>query len=230
MFQKQLTAEDILGMKPEDLKAKLEGAATKEDLTNALKPVEQFNGTLAEIKATLAALTTPKEPVIEKNDDDSDPAVRMLSDPNKFVADATKDLKNASLDTKAQLNEMRARQNPSLAPAFREYGKEIMAMAEKISLEQRAHPGFWEWHIRTVIGDKMIKGELRQGYPSLLGTGGGPRGESGDADDPNFGFDPDMAQFFKSRGKNLKDMAFLRDRMTKDGDTLTESAWKGRPH
>lgn len=229
-WNKQLTAEEILGMKPEDLKAKLDSAASKDDVTAAKTAVEEVKGTLEAIKASLAALTTPKEPVLENNNDDSDPAVKMLSDPKKFVADETKAIKDSQLRTDVSLNEMRARQNPSLAPAFREYGKEIMAMAEKISLEQRAHPGFWEWHIRTVIGDKMIKGELKQGYPSLLGTGSGPRGEGGDADDPNFGFDPDMAQFFKNRGKNLKDMAFLRDRMTKDGDTLTESAWKGRPH
>jgi hypothetical protein len=224
------TTEELLGMSKEDLVKKLEAAATKDDLTTALKPVEELRGTLDTIKASLAALTTPKETPPENNNDDSDPAVRMLSDPNKFVTDATKDLRNASLETKAQLNEMRARQNPSLAPAFREYGKEIMGMAEKISLEQRAHPGFWEWHIRTVIGDKMIKGELKQGYPSLLGTGSGPRGESGDSDDPNFGFDPDMAAFFKNRGKNLKDMAFLRDNVQRDGELLTQSSWKARPH
>lgn len=229
-WNKQLTAEEILGMKPEDFKTKLEGAVSKDDLTTALKPVEEMRGTLETIKASLAALTTPKEPPAADPDADADPAVKMLSDPKKFVADETKGIKDSQLRTEVSLNEMRARQNPSLAPAFREYGKEIMAMAEKISLEQRAHPGFWEWHIRTVIGDKMIKGELKQGYPSLLGTGGGPRGENGDADDPNFGFDSEMAQFFKNRGKNLKDMAFLRDRMAKDGDTLNETAWKGRPH
>jgi hypothetical protein len=230
MFQRQLTAEEILGMKPEDLKTKLDSAASKDDVENTKKAVDEVKGTLEAIKTSLAALTSPREPVIEKNDDDPDPAVRMLADPKKFVSDETKDLKNASLETKAQLNEMRARQNPTLAPAFREYGKEIMGMAEKISLEQRAHPGFWEWHIRTVIGDKMIKGELRQGYPSLLGTGGGPRGEGTDTDDPNFGFDPEMAQFFKNRGKPLKDMAFLRDRIKTDGELLTQDIWKGRPH
>jgi len=229
-WNKQLTAEEILGMKPEELKAKLDSAASKDDVTATKTAVDEVKGTLDAIKATLAALTTPKEPVLENKDEDSDPAVRMLSDPKKFVSDETKDLKNASLETKAQLNEMRARQNPSLAPAFREYGKEIMAMAEKISLEQRAHPGFWEWHIRTVVGDKFIKGEIKSGYPSLLGTSSGVRGENGEIDDPNFGFDPEMAQFFKSRNKNLKDMAFLRDRMAKDGDTLTQDAWKGRPH
>src|SRR5271167_1094625 len=95
------TAEELIGMKAEDLKSKLDAAATKDDLTNALKPVEELKGSLDAIKASLAALTTPKEPVIETPPDDTDPAVKMLANPKGFVSDETKDLRESQLETRA---------------------------------------------------------------------------------------------------------------------------------
>lgn len=232
-WPKTPTAEEILGMSAEELKTKLGGAASKEDLTAALKPFEAQASSIEEIKKSLAALTTSREtppPVV----DDTDPAVSMLSNPKGFVADETKGLRQSQLETQAALSEIQARQNPEFAGIFRQYGTEIDGLVAKVPLATRATPNFWQSCMRQFIGDKFVRGEIRQNnFPSLLGSSSVVRGADGNADDPNFGFSQDMIDFFKGRGKNqkqIKDLAFIRDRMQRDGETISSEAWQNRPH
>lgn len=213
-------------MKAEDLKTKLDkidSSATKEDV-DALK--KEFSTGLEGIKASLAALTTPREPepVIEPGD----PAVDMLSDPKKFVKNETDDIRKSQLENTARLEEMRARQNPKFAPIFRQYGAEIDALVAKVPLSTRAMPNYWESSLRMFIGDKMMKGEVREGFPSLLGSSSLGPDADGNENDPNFGFEPEMARFFKERGRDLSKMRKLSDLMVRDGETLTIQAKQQR--
>jgi hypothetical protein len=220
----QVDPEKILGMKPEDLKSRLDASASKDDLKAITEAQTALGGSLNEIKEALKALTTkPPDPVIEE--DPTDPTTAVLTDPRGFIRKETQDIQNANLDTRAQLEEMRARQNPRLAGAFQKYGDELIATAAKMNLAQRANPAFWEWHVRTILGDKVIKGEFKGDYPSMVGASSFSPGEP-DASDPNKGLDPDMAAYYKKRGIPLDQAAKIM-KMMNDGEPVTHAALKG---
>jgi hypothetical protein len=221
-------AKDIIGMEADELKAKLDGAATKEDLKAITDANTATTGTLNEIKAALAALK-PAEPatVVAPADTADDAAVRMLSDPTGFVDSRLKDVSAQSLDTRAALEEMRAR--TKFSSAFNLYGEELMKSAATFKPEQRANANFWDWHIRTVLGDKVIRGEIRAGsFPNLLGPSSGAPGSAEDKD-ANQGFNPEMAAFFKTRGLPLEKAAKIRDLMVRDGETIRHDNYFGKP-
>lgn len=219
-------AEKIIGMKPEELKAKLDSAVTKDDLKAVGDQVTAFNSGLAEIKASLAKLSAPPAEVVLE--DQTDPTTQVLLDPKKFVSDQTRGLADAQIQTQAQLQEMRARQNPALSGVFQKYGTELVAMAEKMPLSQRAQPGFWEWHARTFVGDKMITGKVdRDAYPSLIGSSTVGIRSDGEQGDPNMGFDAPVADWLKGRGIPIAKAARIQEIMGKNGDTLSVANYKG---
>lgn len=227
-------AEDVIGMTAEELKNKLDAGVTKEDLENSLKPMADLQGSIAAIQESLKALTVPpkKETPPENNDDGVDPAVRVLTDPDKFLRDGTKDLNDRQLQTQADLYEMRARQDSRFSRLFGKYGKELSESASKVPLLSRAHPGFWEFHVRQFVGDLAIQGKITsESYPTLLGSSSvGASDDDPDAKDGNFGFSQEMADFFRGRGKDLSKMGYLRDRMSRDGDVIDLAAWKKKPN
>lgn len=220
-----LDPEKIIGMKPEELKAKLDSAVTKDDLKAVGDQVTAFNTGLAELKESLKALTAPKaDPIVE---DPTDPTTAVLLDPKKFIKDETKGLQDQQIQTQAQLQEMRARQNPKLAGVFAKYGDQMVAMAEKMPLAQRAQPGFWEWHARTFVGDQVISGKLdRDAYPSLIGSSTVGVHSDGDKGDPNMGFDAPVAEWLKGRNIPLAKAAKIQQIMGKNGDPIDISNYK----
>jgi hypothetical protein len=222
-WPKTPTPEELIGMKPEELKSKLDGAASKEDVKAATDSVAEVKGTLAQIQESLKALTTPKLPekVADATGDD-DPTVRVLTDPAKFLADGTKDLRDGQAKVQAQVQEMRARQDPNLSAMFAKYGKELTEAAAKFPLAMQAQDNFWEWHTSTFLGVKVKKGEIRgDNFPALLGLSSvGPRAD-GSSGDQSFGFTPDMAFFLKERGVPLDRAARIRQLMHVDGEHLT---------
>lgn len=217
--------EELIGMKPEELKAKLESAASKEDLKALQTQNETLSGSLNEIKEALAKLTAPP-PVVEEPDT-TDPRDAMLLDPQGFVSKQTQPLAKQQAETQASLNELRARQNPEYANIFSQYGNEISTLANKFTPEQRAQPGFYDWHIKTFLGHKMITREIKpDAYPSLLGSSSvGPN--DGDLDrDPNKGFDAEVAGFLKNRGVDLDKASRIHKLMNKDGEPITLQNYK----
>jgi hypothetical protein len=220
----QMSAEEILGMKPEDLRTKLDGAASKEDITAATDKIAGLEGSLAAIQASLAKLTTPP-PVVDPNDaaDLNDPTTQMLTDPQGFVARQTQNLAKQSAETKAQLNEMRAR--GAYPGAFSKYNDELMKSVNNFSLEQRAQEGFWDFHIRTFMGDKYIKGEATGSYPSLMGSGSG-YSSVGAPEDQNGGLDPQVAAFLKDRGVPLDKAAQIKKNMIDNGEPVSIDTYK----
>jgi hypothetical protein len=190
-----VSAEEILGMKKEDLQSKLDSAATKDDLKSISDQQEAIGGTLNELKAALANLSKPApEPVIPA--DPIDPVTQVLSDPTGFVRAATQGDRQAILQVQADLNETRARQN--FPQAFMKYGAELMASAQAMSLEGRARQGFWENHITMFAGSKALKGEsFEGGYPSLLGGSGYAASPNGEVKDETKGFTTDQVSWFK---------------------------------
>jgi hypothetical protein len=219
--------EKIIGMKPEELKSKLDSAVTKDDLKAVTEQVTQFNTGLTELRESLKALTTPRDPdpVVE---DPTDPTTAVLTDPKGFIRNETRGLQEQQIQTQAQLQEMRARQNPKLAGVFSKYGDEMVAMAEKMPLAQRAQPGFWEWHARTFVGDKMITGKIDQGsYPSLIGSSTVSPNTDGSTADPNKGFDPQVAEWFKNRHVPLDKASKIQQIMGRDGDPISLANYKG---
>lgn len=226
LFPNNVDPEKIIGMKPEELKAKLDASVTKEDLKAVGDQVTAFTSSLNEIKTSLAALTTPKsEPVIEE--DPTDPTTRVLLDPKKFVNDETRGQQEQILQTQAQLQEMRARQNPRLSGVFAKYGDEMIALAEKMPIAQRAQPGFWEWQVRTFVGDKVVTGKLdRDSYPSLIGSSTIGVRQDGDTVDPNMGFDAPVADWLKGRNIPLAKAAKIHEIMGKNGDPISIANYK----
>jgi hypothetical protein len=200
----QLSAEEILGMKPEELKAKLDSAVTKDDLTAATKKIEEQASTLSSIQEALQALAPkPKEPEPDPDAvaDQNDPTTQMLSDPQGFVRRQTAGVATEAMQARADILEMRARQN--YAGAFAKYGKELEEGAARFPLQQRAQPGFWDYHIRAFVGDRAIKGEsiASPGYPSLMGSSSmGPVNE--EQEEKNYGLAPGQVDFLKSHGND----------------------------
>lgn len=220
---KQMTAEEILGMKPEDLRSKLDSSATKDDLTAIATKQGEIENSLSAIQASLARLTSP--PVIEDptlTADLNDPTTAMLTDPAGFVNRATKTTNDIALGARADVLEMRARQN--YPGAFAKYDKELVEGAHRFSLDQRANPTFWDFHIRTFMGDKYIKGETAGSYPSLMGSGSYAPNLSG-PDDPNKGIDPAVAGFLKERGVPLDKAAILKQQFD-NGEPISIDTYK----
>lgn len=222
----QMSAEEILGMKPEDLKAKLDSAVTKEDLTATQTKIEEQAGALAKIQEMLAKLTTPTpepDPVVVA--DSEDPTTQMLTDPQGFISRSTKGIAETASQARADILEMRARN--AYARAFAKYGKELMEGAKSFSLAQRAQDGFWDFHIRTFMGDKYIKGETGSGsYPSLLGSSTISSTHMEDPDDPNKGFNPEVASFLKERGVPLEKAAKIKLLMADQGEPISLASYK----
>lgn len=218
--------KELIGMDPEELKSKLDSSATKEDINGIRDQVTQFNSGLSELKAQLATLTTPKPaPVVE---DPTDPTTGLLLDPKGFIGKETQGIKDAQIQTQAQLQEMRARQNPALDNAFKKYGTELVALAEKYPIQQRAQPGFWEWHTRTFLGDKMLTGKIdRDSYPSLIGSSTIGPGSEGKDTDPNMGFGSEVANWLRDRNVPLTKAARISQIMEKNGDPISLSNYKG---
>lgn len=216
--------EKIIGMKPEELKAKLDSAVTKDDLKAVGDQVSAFTSGLNELKESLRALTPKPVEVIE---DPNDATTQVLLDPKKFINDQTRGLQEQQIQTRAELQEMRARQNPKLSGIFSKYGDEMVASAAKMPLSTRAQDGFWEWHARTFVGDKMISGKIdRDSYPSLIGSS--TVGVStGDGDkDPNLGFDAPVADWLKGRNIPLAQASKINQIMGKNGDPISIANYK----
>jgi hypothetical protein len=224
---KGVSAEEILGMKPEDLKSKLDSAATKEDLKAATDAVDGLKGSLAEIQGALAKLTKGPDPVPDPAvlADQNDPTTQVLTDPAGFVARATAGTQKTALEAQAGLMEIRARQeNPGV---FQKFGAQLLESASKFPAEQRGTAGFWPWMIRTFVGDKYMKGELEGGsYPSLMGGSSFAPNASGDVTDPNKGFDPEVAARLKERGIPLDKAAAINKLMAVDGEPIDIERYK----
>jgi hypothetical protein len=220
--------EDVLGMSQEDFKKKLESAASKEDLETLKNEIgASFTSSVEQLKAELAKITTrPADPPPPPPDDD-DPTTAVLTDPNGFIDKRTKPLNDALLMSNARLEEMRARQDPKFARIFGKYGADLVAAAEKMPLQQRGAPNFWEWMIKSYVGDKMLKGEIQpESYPTLIGTSSVGPDVSSEGDDPNKGMDPEVAAWLKNRGMKMEDAAKINKIMGKNGDPISLANYK----
>lgn len=227
MFEKAPTPEQILGMKPEELKQRLDSSATKDDITGIKDQVAEFSAGLNSLKESLAKLTAPKPPVPEPDLTSDEKTARLLLDPSAAIRDETKDLREQQILTRAELAEMRARQNPKLAGAFRQYGDELVAAAQRMPLESRAQNGFWEWHVRTFVGDKAINGKIgADSFPSLIGSSTIGVNSEGKETDPNEGFTPDVADWLKGRNVPLQKARRISQIMEKNGDPLSLQNYK----
>ena len=221
-------AEDLLGMSKEDLKTKLDSAATKDDLKAIADAQGKTDGTLAAIQESLKALTTPKPPEKPPEGNDDDPTVRVLTDPDKYIADRTKDIRDTSLKTQAQIQEMRARQDPNFSGVFAKYGKELTEAAARFPISSQAQDNFWAYHIRAFLGDKVVKGELRnENFPSLLGESSvGPRRDG--TPDPDHGLNPEVAAFLRARNVPSDKAARINQLMHVDGEPISHANYFGK--
>lgn len=220
------TAEELIGMKAEDLKAKLDSAATKEDLNTISEAQKQNATTLAEIQESLKALTPQPKLDSPPPDDPNDDTIKVLADPRKFIADHTKDLNDMTVKTRVDLMEMRARN--VYGPVFEEHGKELLeSVAKNFTLEQRARDNFWDYAIRTFIGDKAIRGEIKSGFPSLLGPSSVAPRSSDNSDRPEDAFSPEMSSWLKDRKVPLDKALKIRNLMERDGEPITHLNYFG---
>lgn len=223
----QVSAKDILGMETTEFQAKLDGAASKDDVNKLNTAVEEQKGTLAAIQASLAALAAPKPADPDPNIalDANDPTTQMLTDPQGFVQRQTAALQNTTLQTQADLNEMRARQK--YGNHFAKFGEELMTKANNFSVAQRAQPGFWDFHMRTVLGEKVLTGGIEpDSYPTLIGSGSGAVNLNGERPDPNLGVHPEIASWLKEHNVPIESAARIL-RMQADGSEINLANYKG---
>lgn len=225
---KQLTAEEILGMKPDELKTKLDGSASKDDVTKLNTAIETQASTLSEIQKALQKLTAPPpaEPDPQVTADANDPTTQILTDPHGFINRQTASIQATALQTQAQLNELQARDK--YGAVFQKYGQDLSAKAQNFSIAQRAQPGFWDFHIRSIVGEKVLNGDIDAGtYPSLMGSSSVSPNMGNEPNDPNKGFSSDMATFFKERGVPLEKAARIKDLMHRDGEPINLENYRG---
>jgi hypothetical protein len=218
-----VSAEEILGMKPEDLRSRLDAAATKDDVTAAVTAAnEETKNTLAALQESIAKLSAPASPV-RTTEEPLDPTTAILTDPNAYIREQTAGVNETALSARADVQEMRARQ--SYGGIFAKYGEDLMKTAANFSLEQRSKPGFWDFHIRSFMGDKYIKGDTEGSYPSTLGAGSFTSGIT-PPEDANKGLDPQVAAFLKERGVPLDKAALLNKTMIKDGEPVNIDTYR----
>lgn len=227
-WPKAQTAEEILGMKPEDLKSKLDSAASKDDVKTAVEAASaETKSQLQQIQDSLKALTTPKTPETPVTEDDA--SVRVLTDPTKFVNDATKDLRAGNERVQAQVQEMRAKADPRFSNVFNKYGKELGEAAHKFATNYQAQDNFWEFLIPKFLGDKLVAGEIREGnFPSLMGASSVGVRSDGSSSDPNLGFTSDVADFYRQRNIPLEKAAKIQKLMAVDGEPITHANYFGK--
>jgi len=225
--QGQVTAKEILGMEADELKTKLDSAASKDDLKTINTAVEESKSTLAAIQAQLAKLTAPEPPPPDPNIklDADDPTTQILTDPAGYISRQTAGTQQVAAQARADVLEMRARSK--YPGVFAKYGEDLMTRAQNFSLAQRAQEGFWDFHIRSYTGEKVLSGEVDSGsYPSLVGSGSFAPNISGEPNDPNKGFAPEMASFFKERGVPLEKAAAIQKLMN-GGEQIDLKNYKG---
>jgi len=226
----RLTAEQILGMSTDDFKKKMEGAASKDDVTSLQTKLDETGSALSAIQASLAKLTTPPpvpDPVATGDQDD--PTTALLTDPAGFVRRAGANTEAVALQARADVLEMRARNEN--AGIFGKYGKEIAEAAKTYNLQSRCQEGFWNFLINSFLGGKMRSGDIDAGsYPSLLGssTVAGDGTMARDTVDPNHGFTADQAAFFKEQGVPLAEAAQIQKLMAVDQEPIDMQRWKER--
>lgn len=219
--QGRVSAEDILGMSKDDLKTKLESAATKDDITAAVNAANEENKTaLQAIQEKLNALTAPPPAPASA---EIDPTTAILTDPNDYIRAQTQGINQTALQAGADVQEMRARQ--TYGGVFAKYGEELLKTAQNFSLDQRAKPGFWDFHIRSFMGDKYVRGETEGSYPSTLGASSYTSGVN-TPEDPNKGLDPNVAEFLKNRGIPLDKAAQLKRHMIDNGEPVSIDTYR----
>jgi hypothetical protein len=222
-----LTAKEILGMEPDELKAKLDSAVTKDDMSKTTSTLEEQGNALSEIRAMLNKLTAPPDPepdpILEA--DANDPTTQILADPTGFVGRQTAGLAATAAETRADVLEMRARSK--YPQVFAKWGDQLMESAKRFSAAQRSQEGFWDFHIRTFSGDKLLKGEIESGsYPSLVGSSSfAPNTGTGDSD-PNKGFSPDQVAFFKEHNVPLDRAAKIKNLVIDNGEHINLKDYK----
>jgi len=224
----QLSAKEILGMEPDELKTKLDSAVTRDDLASTTAKLEEQGSALSEIRSMLASLTAKPAPEPDPNIklDADDPTTQVLTDPAGFVQRQTANIGETALQARADVLEMRARQE--YPGAFAKYGEALMQAANNFPVSARAQASFWSAHIRMVVGDKFIKGEIESGsYPSLVGSSSFAPNSPGSDNDPNKGFTPDMAAFFKERNVPLEQAAKIKKLMSENGEPISIENYKG---
>lgn len=195
------TAKELIGMEPDELKQKLEAGATKDDLKAATDGITELKSTLAALTDSIKSLKGNPEPIAPEPSGSGDDSLDLLSDPKKFVGQQLKPIEDAQQETRAQVQEMRARQNPKFAALFAQYGNELVEKAKAFPAAMRARDDFWTHHLRAVLGDKMLSGEIREGnFPSLIGSSTIGTNVGGSTNEPYSGMDKPVAEFLREKG------------------------------
>jgi hypothetical protein len=191
--------------------------------------VEALKGSLAQIQESLKNLTKPAEPPPNKTDDSDDASVRVLTDPTKFVNDATKDLRDGNARIEAQVQEMRAKGDPRFSNVFNKYGKELAEAAKKFPASAQAQSNFWEFLIPKFLGDKLVAGEIREGnMPTLMGASSVGVRSDGSSSDPDHGLNPEVAAYLRGKGVPIDKAAKIHKLMHVDGEPITIENYFGK--
>lgn len=189
--------EEEFGMPVDEVKKRLNNSVPKEDFDALKAQNEEYGSTLTTLQQQLQSLTAPKTQVVEE----VDPTTAMISDPLRFVQDATAGDRTLVYQSRADLQEIRARQK--YAAVFAEHEKELLETAGKMSLGARAGDGFWDMHVQQILGGHALRGDLKGSYPSLMGGGSGGYMNTGDRESR---LEPHMAEHASKRGIKADDL------------------------
>ena len=196
-----------------DLETKFASAVPKEELDAIKSQNEELKQSIGGLQTQLARLNrfAPREET-----DPVDPQMDMISDPAGFVQRQTMNDRIMSFQTRADLNEIKARQKyPQI---FKENEQDLIDSAQKMNLETRAGQNFWDMHIERIMGGKLLKGEIKVGsYPSLMGAGSNTAVESGEAE---LGLENFEVEYAKKRGIPLEQASKIK-KLVKSGEKIS---------
>jgi hypothetical protein len=195
-----------------ELETKLSSSVPKEEFESLKAKNEELSNTLAGLQTQLTKLNrfTEPEPATD------DPTTDMITDPRGFISRETANDRGMMYQTRADLQEMRARQKH--AAVFKAYEKDLMAMTVGFSVQDRSNPNFWDIHVERVLGNKMLKGEIKVGsYPSLMGAGAGSSSENTES---NLGLEAFEVEYAHKRGIPLEKAAKMKS-IIKSGEKIS---------
>lgn len=144
--KKEKTFDELTGMSREDFDARMLEA--KEAKTK-LETMETQVSEIGTLKAELAALKNPPKPRVE-----SEPT-NFFEDPEQRMTERLNPIANVAIDTKASLEEMRARNK--FQKEFSRWGSEVEEIMAKESSAFKANPAAWENVINIVRGKHAVE-------------------------------------------------------------------------
>lgn len=188
--------ENDFGMTKEEFESKMQEAQTAREADAAkIADLETKVSGIDELRTQLAALRAPRQETRTQ-----DEPTNFFEDPEKRMTERLNPIAGVAIDTKASLEEMRARNK--FGKDFSRWGTEIDKIMEAESSVNKANPLFWENCINMVRGRHAaeIEESAQKGQYFFTEQPGGSGSGTGSNDSPESKLSPEELKSAKRLG------------------------------